>query len=223
MDVNEEDLIGEPLDEVPQQQPSDEHCLGRRSEKRDGESVFVAYCRSTPGRGTDHVGEGRCKHHGGNAGSGGDREGSGAPEDNGNAETHGLTANGRKWFERHRDDVEDDVRRMVAGWMADAPFGYDNHGNVRLLVDAAINECQVRRGNEYIRENGMVIESFNGIADDGREIYERKENPALRPKSRLQRDTVRILEKLGILDDPETQTAESQREVADALREALDS
>jgi len=174
----------------------------------------IPYCTLAAGWGVDGRSDGACDHHGGSGG---------APENNGNAETHGLTADGEKWFERHRDEVEDDVRLMVAGWMREAPFGYENHGNVQLLVDAAINECQIRRGDEYIREEGMVVNSFDRIADDGREVWETKENPAFKPKSRLQRDTVRILEKLGILDDPETQNAESRHDVADALREALDS
>jgi len=67
------------------------------------------------------------------------------------------------------------------------------------------------------------VESLFRIAEDGREVYETKENPAMKPKSRLQRDTVRILEKLGILDDPESEKAASQSELADAVREALDS
>lgn len=159
---------------------------------------------------------GKCHSHGG-------AEGSGAPEGNGNAETHGLTSEGKKWFERHRDEVGDDVRKMVAGWMREASFGYENHGNVRLLVDAAINECQIRQGDQYIREEGVVVESFDRIAEDGRQVYETKENSAFKPKSRLQRDTVRILEKLGILDDPESEKAASQSELADAVRDALDS
>jgi hypothetical protein len=177
-------------------------------------------CQLPAGWGTDHTGEGRCKLHGGAGGTNADGS---SHENNGNAETHGLTADGEKWFERHRDEVGDDVRLTVAGWMREAPFGWDNYGNVQLLVDAAINECQIRQGDEYIREEGIVIESFDHIAEDGREVWETKENPALKPKSRLQRDTVRILEKLGILDDPETQNAKSRRELADAVREALDS
>ena len=177
-------------------------------------------CQLPAGWGTDHTGEGRCKHHGGAGGTNADGS---SHKNNGNAETHGLTSEGEKWFERHRDEVGDDVRRMVAGWMKEASFGYENHGNVRLLVDAAINECQIRQGDEYIREEGFVVESFDRIAEDGREVHETKENPAFKPKSRLQRDTVRILEKLGILDDPESEKAASQSELADAVREALDS
>lgn len=173
-------------------------------------------CGQAAGWGTKFD-SGKCRQHRGTSPDGTSHE------NNGYAETHGLTSEGAKWFERHRDEVGDDVRRMVAGWMQEASFGYENHGNVLLLVDAAINESQVRRGDDYIRENGLVVESFDHIAEDGREVFETKENPALKPKSRLQRDTVRILEKLGILDDPESEKAASQSELADAVREALNS
>lgn len=165
-------------------------------------------CGRAAGWGTPDA-SGRCRRHRGTSPDGSSHEGNdfaegndgGAPEDNGNAEEHGLRSDGRKWFERHREEAEADVRMMVAGWMEHAPFGWDVYGNVRLLVDAAINECQVRRGDEYIREEGLIVEGFDGVANDGRDITERKENPALMAKSRLQRDTVRILDKLDIIND----------------------
>jgi len=188
-------------------------------------------CGLAAGWGTDFD-SGKCKHHRGTSPDGSSHEGNdfavgndggdGAPENNGHNEQHGLRSDGQKWFARHREEAAEDVRRMVAAWMEDAPFGWENTGNVRLLVDAAINECQIRRGDEFIEEEGAVITEFKGVAEDGREIQERKENPALMAKSRLQRDTVRILEKLGILDDPETQKASSTADLASAIEDKLD-
>ena len=176
------------------------------AECRDGR-----YCENYPREGSN-----RCRMHGGDS--------PGAPENNGHNETHGLRADGEKWFARHRDDAEEDVRRAVAGWMERAPFGWDNYGNVRLLVDAAINECQVRRGDAYIREEGVIVESFEGYAEDGREITERKENPAFMAKSRLQRDTVRILDKLDIInsDADADVTVNVHEELLDGLKAAHD-
>jgi hypothetical protein len=95
MDVSEEDLIGEPLDQVPVQDSTDESCMGRRWERRDGEKVFVGYCGAWPGKGTDDVGEGRCSKHGGAGGAPEDNDNAegndgGAPEDNDNAADHGA-------------------------------------------------------------------------------------------------------------------------------------
>jgi len=207
--------VGEPAADVPTHDPTDSACMGKKTSREDGDVLFAGYCRAHPGKGTDHVGEGRCKLHGGAS--------TGAPKNNGNAETHGMRADGRKWFERHREDAAEDVQLMVEAWMADAPFDWDNYGNVQLLVDAAINECQIRRGDEYIREEGHIVEDFDGIAKDGREIYERKENPAFMAKSRLQRDTVRILDKLGILesdDDDTTVNVNVHEEILDGMKAA---
>ena len=187
----------------------------------DDDHICGATCRDgSPCQNPPMNGQNRCRMHGGAT------EDAGAPEGNGNAETHGLRSDGRKWFERHRDEAEADVRRMVAGWMERAPFGWDNYGNVQLLVDAAINECQIRRGDKYIREEGVVVSDFDGIAQDGREIHERKENPAFMTKSRLQRDTIRILNKLGILaddDDDTTVNVNVHEEILDGLKAGHDS
>jgi len=80
MNVDEEAYLGQPLEEAPQQEPTDERCMGKKKLKREGEVVrnaegkplFDGYCRSWPGKGTDHVGEGRCKFHAGSSSTGED-------------------------------------------------------------------------------------------------------------------------------------------------------
>ena len=74
--MDEQELVGEPLEHVPKRDPTGERCMGRKKMKRDGEVVrddrgralFGGYCRAWPGKKTDHVGEGRCAHHGGAGG-----------------------------------------------------------------------------------------------------------------------------------------------------------
>lgn len=56
----EEELIGEPLENVPQREPG-KYCNARR---RDG-NTFKGYCRQPAGAGTELDGEGRCSFHGG--------------------------------------------------------------------------------------------------------------------------------------------------------------
>jgi hypothetical protein len=60
MNPDESDLIGQPVEGVPEREP-DYHCNGR---KTIGD-IFEGYCQARAGKGTDHVGRGRCKHHGG--------------------------------------------------------------------------------------------------------------------------------------------------------------
>jgi hypothetical protein len=145
----------------------------------------------------------------------GNSGGDGAPEGNGRAETHGMTADSRKWFERHRDDVGDRVRKKVARAVKQVPFDWQNLMKMELLVEAAINQEQVRYGDEYIREQGIIREEVTPTGDTV--VVRDEENPASLQKSRLQRDTIRLLKELGYLDDPDSQQAESMQSIAEVL------
>lgn len=71
--MNGEDYLGRPIAEVPRRAPTDQACMGKKKQKQEGELVrdengnalFAGYCKCWPGKGTDHVGEGRCKLHAG--------------------------------------------------------------------------------------------------------------------------------------------------------------
>jgi len=74
---SEDQYVGEPLSDAPKRDPSDTDCMARKKQKRDGavvkdddrNTLFGGYCRAWPGKGTDHVGEGRCSNHGGSGGA----------------------------------------------------------------------------------------------------------------------------------------------------------
>lgn len=59
-----QELLGEPVEDVLELPPG-ENCNARRTD--DGR--FQGYCQNRAGKGTDHVGRGRCKFHGGLAGA----------------------------------------------------------------------------------------------------------------------------------------------------------
>lgn len=181
---------------MPSDEPQEDRCAAKC---RNG-----GYCTQYPVNGSE-----RCRMHGGTN--------DGAPENNGNAETHGLTADAETWFERHREDVEEDVKQMVDDWMELAPFGWEVSGNVRMLTNAAINECQVEHGDRYIEREGEIVQE-KVPAGEGI-IYKNAENPAFLYKSRLQKDTLRILNKFGILDSPESQQADATQSLVDILSE----
>lgn len=61
-ELNEAELIGSPIDDVPQKEPGD-YCNARKSD--DG--TFEGYCGQQAGHRTEHQGEGRCWLHGGNS------------------------------------------------------------------------------------------------------------------------------------------------------------
>lgn len=183
-------------------------------------------CQRGAGWGTRYE-SGHCTTHRNNGGAPKGNQhakgnpGGSAPENNDNAETHALHADTVKWFERNREDIEDDVRALVEDWVDDAPFGWDARGNVNMLVECAINEMQMRQANDYIHESGVIIDKVVGQTEYGDPITSKEENPALLPKARLQKDTMRILKDLGVLDDPESQKAESIRDAGAVWEERI--
>jgi len=242
MDVNEEALVGEPLEEVPEQSPTDEACMGRRSEKRDGESVFVGYCGAWPGKGTDHVGEGRCSKHGGAGGApeGNDNaegnDGGAAPEGNTNAVTHGAYADENTFYQ---DVLGDDLRDLVDDIFEDYTDRYaDRHGEtVPVGLEMELFRLSVSHVKDVVLDRWATqkpesLQSGNPLVDreterdfnpeDGSVVVEQyKESVVLTAQKRLSSDRRQWLKDLGLLEDPDSQLADSQQDVADALREVL--
>lgn len=180
------------------------------------------YCENYPKKDEDGlVINGRCNHHGAanTASHTGNAYADGGKPNNGNAEKHGLSSEGEKWFKRHRDDVEEQVKERVESWVENAPFGWDS-GNIELLVHRAIKEEQLKQGDEYIEENGAIIQEKK-VAGDGTFVTVDKENPAFKYQSRIHRTTLRMLKDMNILDSPEAEQAEADADKAKAWREAL--
>jgi hypothetical protein len=164
-------------------------------------------CARPAGWGTD--GDGRCKQHGGAS--------PGPPKGTANAETHGLTADREKWFERHREDAEPLVRALVESYVSDAPFGFNNTAKVDLLTEVAIDQVRIRRANDVLDE--FVTEKVVGQTDDGEPIVSVEENPAHMPRSRIKRDNTRLLKELGVLDDPDSAQASATQSLAEVIGE----
>lgn len=104
--------------------------------KRDGSGEE---CRLPAGWGTDHTGEGRCKHHGGAS--------DGAPEGNDNSVTHGafrehfradLTDAEREAIDNLVDHLEDidGPRAIAAESAAEALMKYKRSADSRFLREA---------------------------------------------------------------------------------------
>ena len=151
MDVPEEELIGEPLDHVPVQDPTGDSCMGRRWERRDGEKVFLGYCGAWPGKSTDHVGEGRCSKHGGSGGApeGNDNaEGNdgGASEGNDNAAVHGA------YSDKFLDGFvgPDGKERILDGYeLTDTPEGAKKQA--RLMANVALEKFRLTGDERFFR------------------------------------------------------------------------
>lgn len=178
--------------------PTDEKC---NAETRDG-----GYCEKYP------VGDGnRCRMHGGDPDAG-------APTGNGNAETHGLTADREAWFERHREDVEPYVRTLVESYVEDAPFGWDATAKVDKLVEVAIDQARLRESNAVVDE--FLREQVVGTRADGTPVTKLEEHPAHLPRDRIKRTNLRVLDNLGVLDEPDESSDGSEVTIAELLSDS---
>ena len=142
----------------------------------------------------------------------------GAPDPGANREEHGLTADREKWFERHRGDVEATVRTLVASYVEDAPFGFDDTAKVDKLTEVAIDQVRLRHSNDYLDE--FLTEQVVGVDDSGSPIVKLEANPGHLPRDRIKRSNLRVLKELGILDDPDSQQAEATETLAEVLEKS---
>lgn len=160
----------------------------------------------------------RCYHHGG--ASTGPKTDGGKEKSAGNAEKHGLTADREDWFDRHRDEVADDVQVLVESYVEDAPFGFESTAKVDKLTELCIDQVRLREANEWLRGEFLKEETV-GVTDDGRPIKKLVENPAHMPRDRIKRTNIKGLKELGILDDPDSAAAEATSELGELARDVL--
>jgi len=212
---------GEP-DQDPSRADGTPDNAGEPSICRSTDTVSGDPCQRTVnggGRCFMHEDDGPPADHGAPQGNGNAlRNDGGPPPANGNAERHGLYADRSKYYQRLDDDAKAWVDALVEDWLADAPFGPDNLAGLEMLRKCAIDEHKRRRANELIDDQGIVTENVVGWDDDGDPIVKVEENPANLPYSRLQRDTVKTLKELGVLNDPETQKAEAMADWGTAAK-----
>ena len=170
--------------------PNDEPVEGRCNAKtRRGEG----YCANYPVQGSE-----RCRMHGG--------KGSGAPANNGNGSKHNLSADKSAWFKRQDEQTQQDVLELWQGWVERAN---DPDGAESILWDAAVNEFILGDADEYLAEEGFIVETVIGVDDQGNPITKEEEHPALLPRSRMQKDTLRILKDTGVLSSAEDRKADA--------------
>ena len=139
-------------------------------------------CGLPAGWGTDHTGEGACKHHGGAS--------SGAPEGNSNAVSHGAYAEEKKLYaetfsKRERDLAdrvfEDYYGRYVAVHDAEPPLGF----RMRLFNIAVNAVTELRVENWFTDKPGSLdtgtphLDRETHISESGTTYYRYKKSPAM--------------------------------------------
>lgn len=181
------------------------------AENRDGEP-----CSLSAGWGTDHTGEGRCKFHGG-ASSGGAREGSGAPEGNGNAITHGARSDPTNLYENLDDDEEAWVDSKVDAYLDDKGLERDTPDG-DLVELAVMSLYQARSAHGVLFDEGLSRSSVKGTTQHGA-ITDTEEHYLNQVVSQHTTDFRMALKDAGALADPESQKADATQSLVDVLSE----
>lgn len=196
---------------MPSEEPRDDRCGAQVSNIPDEMDVDVAYCEQPQGFRTDHAGDGRCYLHGGSSKT--------VNEGNTYAQTHGLYTNRQSYYENCSDREQMWIDGVVESFLDDAPFG-DNppFAKLQMVRNLAIDMHKLQRANDYIDEKGVVHKDKTvGYTDDGQPIKMDEENVLNVAYDRLNRTMTRQLKELGILDDPDSQQAEAQANIANEL------
>ena len=197
---------------MPDKEPQDNHCGAKVRERQvpDEWDQDVGYCANPAGFRTDHTGDGRCYLHGGISTTHG----------NNYAETHGLYSDRQNYYENRPQKEQQWIDAIVESLLDDAPFGPDNFAKMQMVRNLAIDMHKLQRANDYIDEKGVVHKDKTvGYTDDGRPIKQDEENVLNVAYDRLNRTMTRQLKELGILDDPDSQQAEAQQNIANELSE----
>lgn len=193
------------------------------------------YCAQTAGMGTDHLGEGHCKYHGGCA-PGGARDGAGAPDGNTNSVTHGLYAEKNKFYQNVMDD---DLRSLCddifEGYVEEyaSRHGDPHTGHKSRLFGISVNHIKMIYSDNWMFDRPDELDSGNPMVDketiykttaDGDVVRQDnyKSSIVARTQQHLRKEDRAWLRDYGLLDDPESQKADAQSDLADAWRDALE-
>lgn len=199
---------------MPHKEPKEDYCSAKIREHRvpDEWDQDVAYCANRSGFRTDHFDEGRCYLHGGCSKS--------VNEGNNYAEKHGLYADRQNYYKNRSPEAQQWIDAVVESLLDDAPFDGDNFAKMQMVRNIAIDMHKMQDANTFIDQTGLArTDKTVGYGPDGSPIKEDKENPINVTYDRLNRTMTRQLKELGILDDPDSQQAEANQNIANELSE----
>jgi len=197
---------------MPNKEKDDYYCSAevRDPQIPDEWDQDTGYCANRAGFRTDHVGEGRCYLHGGISTNHGTNY----------AEKHGLYADRQNYYDNRSSAEQAWIDSIVESILDRAPFGPDQKYKLEMVRNVAIDMHKMKNANDYIDEKGVVHKDKTvGYTDDGKPIKMDEENVINIAYDRLDRSTTRKLEKLGVLNDPESQKAEANQNIANELSE----
>ena len=170
--------------------------LESRMGNQETRTYFKGYCQAQAGKGTDHFGEGRCTHHGG------ETETPGAPASNQNAAKHQITADPHHYTENLSPEREQAIQQ-------DTDVILDrirkNHGrepdalDVKLARRVAIKLDMVAKASKYVEDVSGLVQVIT------REGGSHEEKAALLEEiRRFDNAIIGNLKDLGVLEDPKS-------------------
>lgn len=136
------------------------------------------------------------------------------------AEKHGIHAGRQNYYLNRSDSEQLWIDSVIESILDDAPFGPEATYKLEMVRQVAIDMHKMKNANDYIDEIGVVHRDKTvGYTDDGRPLKQDEENAVNIAYDRLSRDVTRKLEKLGVLNDPESKKAEEMGNIASELSE----
>lgn len=196
-DTSVEELHGKQKEDVPEIPPG-RLCNARKFREENG--GFTDYCNCWSGQGVEDTSDGRCKNHGGSS--------PGAPENNGNAQTHALTADPKAYHERLEQEEQEWVYEMtevICDRLRQQKGGLDPLDRT-LARRVCIKLHIAAHASEYVADEGMFERVWT---EDGQMEVP---NRLLEELRRFDSEIISELKSLGVLDDPESQKADALAE-----------
>jgi hypothetical protein len=213
---------------------------GERRYGEWGQCIATAKSAGRRCRGYAQGPHGKCTIHGGADDSGAPEgndnaegnDGGGAPEDNTNAVTHGAYADHNTYYQNVLDD---EMREFVDDVFGDYLEQYKElHGEPPLGIEAELFRIAVTHAKDigldrWTDEKPGGLESGHALVD--RETEERfveaigpvtketyRESVVLQAQKKLSTDRRQWLKDLGLLEDPQSQTAAALGDLKDAWK-----
>lgn len=176
----------------------EKHDLEALKGKQENRTYFKGYCNAPAGRGTDHTGEGRCKHHGGNV-----TPGPGAPAHNQNAAKSYAHSDPHHYAESLDPEEEEFVEDTTAAILDRIRREHNKEPDFldrTLARMVAVELHMFWSASEYTK--GELIQV---IVKDGSSIEQ--PGPLVEEVRRFSNSIFQNLDRLGVLPKPQQEQA----------------
>lgn len=154
------------------------------------------------------IGEhGKCGYHGGKGG---------APEDNGNAITHGAKADPMNLYNHLSEQEQGWVDSLIDGYCK--LLNYDDSDPRRSMIKlACVNIYQANSGEGQILEDGLSESQTIGVSESGQPVVRNESHHLSDDVLARTREARQILRTAGAFEDPESQKANAIDNLATSI------